>query len=157
MSRTNMIVAYIVMVAFAVGLYFGGVYINFPYLKMFFPSNSSMFESLKYIVYPCFFYLLIDLLFIRRNINGAFSSYITGMVLALIFKICVYYTIEGIVGYVVDYIEYIIYAISLGIIIYYRNKKITLLSNVSSVIVVIIIMIIIAIFSYFPSDLNIFI
>jgi hypothetical protein len=151
-----MVLAFIIMVVLAVGLYFGGIYIKTPYLKAFFPMNDSVFESLKLIIFPGFIYMIIDLFIIRRNVNGAFSSYISVILIAIVFKICTYYIIEGIIGYVLSFVEYIINAISISIIIFYRNKKITLLNNISSVIVLIIIMIIITVFSYFPSNLNIF-
>lgn len=156
MSRVNMIVAYIVIVFLGVGLYFGGRYLPYPYLKAILPCKDSMFESLKLIIYPSLIYMVIDLFIIRRNVNGAFSSYITGIIVAIVFKLTSYYTLYGIIGDVLPYIEYIIYGIAIGIILYYRNKKITLLNNLSSVIVLLILAIMLAVFSYFPSSLSIF-
>ena len=85
-----------------------------------------------------------------------FESYVSGLLISIIFYICSYYTYRGIVGNGYIYVDCLIFTISILMIYIFRYKKTTLLDSISSVVTIIIILLIFIVFSYYPNDLSIF-
>lgn len=155
MSKVNLIIGYIVVCTLGVLSHFAFDFIKIDYLKAVFPSNESIFEHLKLFIFPALLYMLVDIV-ITKNKTGILSSYISGIIVASIFMICSYYTYSGIVGQDNSIINILIFFICVGIIFFYRYKKITLFEGANSVIALIVFLLIIEIFSFYPTDINLF-
>jgi hypothetical protein len=100
--------------------------------------------------------MFIDIIIFKKNRKYAFESYISGLLTALVFYICSYYTYRGIVGSGLIYVDLVLFLISLSIIFVFRYKKTTLLDSISSVVTLIIIILILIVFSFYPAELSIF-
>lgn len=155
MSKLNLLIGYIAVCALGVGAHFAYDFFKIDYLKAIFPSNESIFEHLKLIIFPSMLYMLADWLF-SKNKTGIFSSYISGIIVASVFMICSYYTYSGIVGKDISYVNIAIFFICIGIIFYYRYKKIALFEGANSAIAWVIFLLIIEIFSFYPTDIGLF-
>ncbi len=151
----NLIIGYIVVAVLGVLAHFAFDFFKMDYLKAVFPSNESIFEHLKLIIFPTLIYLFIDLI-ISKEKNGIFSSYVSGIIVASIFMICSYYTYSGIIGKDIPWVNILIFFICLMIIFYYRYKKTTLFDGANSVVAIVVFLLIIEIFSFYPTNINLF-
>lgn len=154
--KINIIVGYIVVVILGILFHYSYDYFDIPSLKVIFPQNESIFEHLKLLFYPVIIYMIIDLLIIRKYNELAFRSYITGLFLALLFTIASFYTYSGMIGNNFLFVDILIFLISILIVFYYRYKKITLFSGLSSILVFVILFGMMIIFTYYPSNINFF-
>lgn len=128
---------------------------NLSFLKFIFPYNESIFEHLKLIVFPSIIFMIFDIIF-SKNRGGIFSSYASGIIVSCVFMITAYYTYSGIIGKNIDFVNIIIYFFCVIIVMYYRMKKITLFDGANSVIAFIILLLLIEIFTFYPTDINLF-
>lgn len=155
MSKINLVIGYIVVCVLGVLSHFAYDFFKIEYLKAIFPSNESIFEHLKLFIFPSIIYMLADCLF-SKNKDGILSSYISGIIVASIFMICGYYTYSGIIGKDISYVNIAIFFVCVGIVFYYRYKKIALFEGANSAIAWIIFLLIIEIFSFYPTDIGLF-
>ena len=93
------------------------------------------------------------MLSIRSNI---FASYTSGIIVASIFMIASYYTYSGIIGRNIDWVNILIFFLCVAIIFFYRYKKITLFDGSNSVIALIVFLVIIEVFTFYPTNINLF-
>lgn len=155
MKKLNLIIGYFVVATLGVLSHFAFDFFKIDYLKAIFPANESIFEHLKLIIFPSLFYMVVDMLITKQK-NGIFSSYVSGIIVASIFMICSYYTYSGIIGEDNAIINIIIFFVCVMLIFYYRYKKITLFDGANSVIALIVFLLIIEIFTFYPTDINLF-
>lgn len=154
--KTQIIVSIVTTLILIIGLYFLGIYVEIEFLKPILPKSLSVFDTTKLIIIPIIIYMFIDIIMFKKNRKYAFESYISGLLTALVFYICSYYTYRGIVGSGLIYVDLVLFLISLSIIFVFRYKKTTLLDSISSVVTLIIIILILIVFSFYPAELSIF-
>ena len=122
-----------------------------------FPMNESIFEHTKLIIVPMLLYFCLVLLFRIEDKKKIFSSFVTAILSGILIIVSGYYTYSGILGYDVDWINIIIFFISVisSFIIIYKKK--TLFDFTNSVVVLGILLILMTLFSYYPLDIAFFI
>lgn len=156
MKTKTLIIGLAVVSVLGVLFHFAYDFFKISYLKAVFPSNESIFEHLKLIIFPTLLFIPIDYFLSKNNRINLLSSYISGIIVACVFMISSYYTYSGIIGFDVAWVNIIIFFISVIIIFIYRYKKIALFDGANSAIAFIILLIIIEIFSFYPTNLGIF-
>lgn len=154
-----------------------GVLLHFAYdfsnknmiVGLFTPINESTWEHLKLLFFPALLCMLIGLYLIKRPvnatplyINGFFISIIAGMVSIVV----LFYTITGIIGTNIDWINIAIYfiaAIILYALFYYTQihctDSIILNSNnymLLSITAFVIIILLFFLFTILPPDIGLF-
>ena len=154
MKLRYFIISYVVVCLFGVFSHFAYDILDFPFLKVIFPTNESIFEHLKLIVFPALFFTIFDVLYSKDK--DAFKIDIFGLLVALIFLIMSYYTYSGIIGKNIDFMNILLFLISFLIFFIIRYKKITPFGKTNSVIVLIIIILLIEIFTFKPLNIPFF-
>ncbi|MCI5582779.1 MAG: DUF6512 family protein [Anaeroplasma sp.] len=154
MKKINLVIAFIVISALGILFYFMYDWIGLPFLKALFPSNESIFEHLKLIIFPSLIYMGIEKIIFKDE--SIFSSYVSGIIVSAITMIASYYTYSGIVGADIPVVNIIIFFVCVSIVLFYRYKKISIFDNMNSVIAFVILLCIIEIFSFYPPDINLF-
>lgn len=154
MKLRYFIISYVVVCLFGVFSHFAYDILYFPFLKVIFPTNESIFEHLKLIVFPALFFTIFDVLYSKDK--DAFKIDIFGLLVALIFLIMSYYTYSGIIGKNIDFMNILLFLISFLIFFIIRYKKITPFGKTNSVIVLIIIILLIEIFTFKPLNIPFF-
>ncbi len=130
-------------------------FFKIDFLKAIFPSNESIFEHTKLIIFPTLIYMVIDYI-ISKDKKNMLSSYLAGIIVGVVFMISSYYTIFGIIGKDFAWVNILIFFISIGIVLYYRYKKITLFDGANNVIALIILLAIVEVFSFYPANIAFF-
>lgn len=146
---------YLLACIIGIGFHYAYDLLNIPYLKAIFPSNESIFEHTKLIIFPCILVMLLDLIIYKKR-NFVFSSYISGIIVAIVFMISAYYTYSGIIGANYMAVDIALFFISILIVFIYRYKKITLFEGANSVIAFVILIILVELFTFYPADINLF-
>lgn len=129
----------------------------YNYIPIFiFPKNESIFEHLKLILYPFLIYIGASLFFVKEHRQTYFSYLLGGMVVAMVFTIVCYYTYSGFIGKNIDFINILIYFISvfIGFLLAYL-KKIPLGSS-NSILYLLLIFVLFIIWTYYPPNLAFF-
>lgn len=154
MKIKHFIIFYIIIGAIGVLFHFVYDLLNIPILKVFFPSNESVFEHLKLILFPVIIFMFLDKLLLKEQ---TFKVNVFGIIIAMCTIIVLYYTYTGIIGKNFGFIDILIYFIALFIFFYIRYKKITPFETTNSVIAFIIILIFIEVFTFYPLNIPFFI
>ena len=154
MKLKYFVISYVVVALLGVLFHFAYDILDFPFLKVIFPTNESIFEHTKLIVFPALLFTVFDILY--SNEEKALQINIFALLVALIFLIMAYYTYSGIIGKNIDFINIALFFISFIIYFYIRYKKITPFDKTNSVIILIIIILLIEIFTFKPLDIPFF-
>lgn len=128
----------------------------YDYVPIFiFPKNESIFEHTKLIIIPMLIYYLIVIMFKFDKVK-LFCLFVKAILIGILVVVSCYYTYSGMLGYNVDFINIIIYFISVlaMFIVIYKEK--TLFDFTNSVVVLIIILLAMIIFTYYPIDIAFF-
>ena len=84
----------------------------YDYLPIFiFPKNESIFEHTKLIIIPMLIYLFI-VIFCVENKKKIFASFISAILIGVFITVVSYYTYYGMLGFSVDWLNIVIYFIS---------------------------------------------
>lgn len=156
LKKLLLIIPYAIVCGLGILSHYAYDFFRMDALKAIFPSNESIFEHLKLFIFPSFLYMIFDIL-ISKNKERIFSSYVSGNIVASVFLISAYYTYSGIIGKSISLVNILIFFICVFIIFFYRYKRITLFDGANSVIAFIIFILIIEIFSFYPTNINLFI
>ena len=107
MKKINLVIAFIVISALGILFHFMYDWIGLPFLNALFPSNESIFEHLKLIIFPSLIYMGIEKIIFKDE--SIFSSYVSGIIVSAITMIASYYTYSGIVGADIPVVNIIIF------------------------------------------------
>ena len=135
------------------GVIFHFIYDYFP--MFIFPKNESIFEHTKLIIIPMLVYLFV-IIFCVNNKKKIFVSFISSILIGVLITIILYYTYYGILGFGVDWVNIVIYFISVFSMFYYIYKNKTLFGFTNSVVIVIILLVFLFIFTYYPLNIAFF-
>lgn len=128
----------------------------YDYLPIFiFPKNESIFEHTKLIIIPMLIYLFI-VIFCVENKKKIFASFISSILIGIFITVVSYYTYYGMLGFSVDWLNIVIYFISVFSMFYYIYKNKTLFGFTNSVVIIIIILILLFVFTYYPLNIGFF-
>ena len=128
-----------------------------------FPVNESIWEHLKLIFYPALIYFTAEWLIKKQNNENNISSIAISIFCGMFTTVFLYYLYSGILGYNVDFLNILIFFISIIALIRKRNKIINSEKHNDSNTKIILVMALIltallfAVWSYNPPHLGIFI
>lgn len=136
---------------------------NIWFLGLFFPVNESIWEHLKLIFFPALSYFLIEYFTSERKPNNYIYSAFCGIFYGIISIIVLYYTISGVLGKNIDFVNIIIFFVAVIITICKRNKNILNATEFSKfkkytlITFTVIFTVLFFFWSYYPPRLSIFI
>ena len=127
----------------------------------FFPVNESTWEHLKLLFFPYVVYGLVEWVYIGKNYHGFAFSKLSGVLSGMAFIVVSFYTYTGILGYSIDFINILIYLISVVIAFCVSFKqlsddKLRLMFKTPSIIMLAAIALIFVIFTSNPPKINLF-
>ena len=91
-------------------------------IGMFFPVNESTWEHLKLLFFPTLIYSLIEYFKNKEAFQNYFPALLLSVYKGMIIIITLFYTVKGILGFNVDFINILIYYIGVGCTIIQKNK-----------------------------------
>lgn len=88
----------------------------------FFSINESTWEHLKLLFFPTAVFSLIEYSFVKKEIKNYAAAVTISVVVGMISIITLFYTYSGVLGYTIDFINIIIFYISIIIMLIVKNK-----------------------------------
>ncbi|MBR6509094.1 MAG: hypothetical protein IKT38_00620 [Clostridia bacterium] len=135
---------------------------NMMLLGLVFPINESVWEHLKLVFFPSLIYFFIEYMLISKKAENYIPASISSIFKAMAFIVISFYTLNGIFGKVPDFINIIIYYVSVILMLVCRNRSIEYskqYSNITRLLLYFLTVVFTAlffIFSFIPPNLNIF-
>lgn len=133
------------------------------FVGLFFPVNESIWEHLKLIFFPSVIFFLIEYFSTKKTPQNYIEASIKGIFYGMLSVVAVYYTITGILGKNIDFINILIFFAAVFITVSVRNNIIarnTVFSKNKSIALYALCFLTALAFifwSYNPPNLNIFI
>ena len=128
----------------------------------FFSVNESTWEHLKLLFFPTVIYSVFEYTFLKEKPTNYIPAVVISLVCGMLTIVTLFYTINGILGYNIDFVNIAIYYISIIVMLIkrekiIREKKFSLsLFNWFFILVGLIIAISFVIFTYNPLSYGIF-
>ena len=88
----------------------------------FFPVNESTWEHLKLIFYPTVIYSIIDYFTLKEKPQNYIYATIQSIFYGMLTIVVLFYTYKGILGFNVDFLNILIFYISVIVVLSKRNK-----------------------------------
>lgn len=129
----------------------------------FFPVNESTWEHLKLIFYPTVLYSVIDFLTLKEKTENYIFATIQAILWGMLTIIVLFYTYTGVLGFNVDFLNILIFYISVVVVLNKRNqyildkKEYTEIQKIFLGVIFMAIIFLFAIFTIHHPNLNIFI
>lgn len=129
----------------------------YEFIPLFiFPMNESIFEHTKLIIVPMVIYLGIIMCLRIKEKKLIFSSFVTAILFGIMLVVSGYYTYSGILGYSVDWLNIVLFFLSVISSFWIIYKKKTLFGFTNSVAILLIILILMSVFSFYPLSIDFF-
>ena len=132
-------------------------------IGLFFPVSESIWEHLKLVFFPSLIYFLFEYFSSSKMPPNYIPAAIMGILCGMLSVVVLYYTITGVIGRNIDFINILIFFIAVIITVSKRNKIIgygTEYSKKSTTILLgtaFIFIVVFAFWSFLPPKLSIFI
>jgi len=136
---------------------------NNTVVGLFFPVNESIWEHLKLVFFPSLIYFLYEYFTSQEKPQNNIPATIKGVFGGMLSVVILYYTLTGVIGKNIDFINILIYFVAVIVTVCCRNKIIAEDREVSqskkSVLsgLFVITAFLFILWSYNPPSLNIFI
>ena len=129
----------------------------YEFIPLFiFPMNESIFEHTKLIIVPMVIYLGIIMCLRIKEKKLIFSSFVIAILFGIMLVVSGYYTYSGILGYSVDWLNIVLFFLSVISSFWIIYKKKTLFGFTNSVAILLIILILMSVFSFYPLSIDFF-
>ena len=159
-NRTRFIIRYLFVVLLGVFLHFAyELSGENPIVGLFALVSESVWEHLKLIFFPMLVLTLWDLTTTHKNNPCFLPSRTLGILAGFLFTIIVFYTITGILGFNVAWVNILIYLLAVVFAFWVEKKLCTKcppISIATSVAILVVLVILFFIFTIAPPDLGIF-
>ncbi len=135
---------------------------NNQLVGMFFPVNESTWEHLKLLFFPTLIYSLFEYIFSKEKPCNYLSSLAVSLLWGMGTIVVIFYTVRGVLGFNVDFINILIYFIAIISMLSKKNKLVKnkkLCSNLSfwsGVVIIALFTVFFVSFSFNPPQLGIF-
>lgn len=108
-----------------------GIFLHFAYqlsgenliVGLFATVNESIWEHLKLVFYPMLVLTLWDLFTTQSNDSQFLVSRTKGTLAGIVFVIVVYYTVTGIIGTNIDWINITVYLLAMAFVFWTERKS----------------------------------
>ena len=91
-------------------------------LGYFFAVNESTWEHLKLLFFPTVALSFIEYIFVKKEIKNYVPSVVISLIVGMLSIIVLFYSYKGFLGYGIDFINILIYYISVIIMLIVKNK-----------------------------------
>ncbi len=91
-------------------------------LGYFFPINESTWEHLKLLFFPTVLFSFIEYIFAKKEIKNYVASVVISLIVGMLSIIILFYSYKGFLGYGIDFINILIYYISIIVMLLVKNK-----------------------------------
>lgn len=91
-------------------------------LGYFFAVNESTWEHLKLLFFPTVVFSFIEYIFVKKEVKNYVPSVVISLIVGILSIIVLFYSYKGFLGYGVDFINILIYYISVIIMLIVKNK-----------------------------------
>ena len=91
-------------------------------IGFFFPINESTWEHLKLLFFPTVFYSFVEYFTFKEKPKNYISAVIISVMYGMIAIIVLFYTQKGILGYSIDFINILIYYISVAMMLSKKQR-----------------------------------
>ena len=131
-------------------------------LKFFFPINESIWEHLKLLFYPTLIFSAVDYLLQKEKTQNYIPATVIALLFGMVFIVVTHYVYYGIIGRNIDFINILLYFISVAVMLIKKAKIIKSekysykFFNSFFISVTLIIALLFAVFSVNPPPLGIF-
>lgn len=160
-NRTRIILRYLFVVLFGAFLHFAyELSGENPIVGLFALVNESVWEHLKLLFFPMLVLTLWDLFTTQRNNLCFLPARTLGILAGLAFIVVVYYTVTGILGFQLAWLNILIYLLGVAFAFLVEKKtshKCNTISVEVAIAILIILIILFFIFTFAPPALGIFI
>ncbi len=90
----------------------------------FFSVNESTWEHLKILFFPTVIFSFIEYLFVKKEIKNYIASVVISVIVGMLSIIILFYSYKGFLGFGIDFINILIFYISIVIMLVIKNKLI---------------------------------
>lgn len=160
-NHTRVFLRYLFVVLFGVFLHFAyELSGENPIVGLFALVNESVWEHLKLLFFPMVFLTIWDAVVSQRNNLCFLPARTIGILAGLIFIVVVYYTVTGIIGVNIAFVNILIYLLSVAYAFWIEKKRSRKCANLSitlSIGILILFVILFIIFTIAPPALGIFV
>ena len=136
---------------------------NNAFVGCFFPVNESIWEHLKLVFFPSLIYFSYEYFTSKTKPQNYIPATIKGIYYGMLTVVVSYYTVTGVIGKNIDFINILIYFVSVFVTVSYRNSVIANDKEFSKAKVGILIFVfaitalLFAVWGFNPPNLNIFV
>lgn len=160
-QRVQIIIRYLFVVISGTLLHFAYEYSNQNLFVGFFsPINESVWEHLKLIFFPMLLLTIWDYFSDPTKIKAIIPSRVAGIIAGFTFIIVIHYTVSGIIGKDIAWIDILIFLLAVAYA-FLTEKKVSINKNytnaTSATIILLVLVILFVIFTITPPVLGIFI
>ena len=159
-QRTHTFLRYIFVVALGVFLHFAyKLSGNNPVVGLFALTTESIWEHLKLIFYPMLLLTLWDLYIRQKNNLNFLPPRSIGILAGMIFTIVVFYTVTGVIGDIIAWVNILIYFLSVIFAFWIEKRTYAKSRNLSvfwSVFILLFLLALFIIFTLSPPDIGLF-
>lgn len=159
--RTRIILRYLFVVLLGVFLHFAyELSGENPIIGLFALVNESVWEHLKLLFFPMLVLTIWDLFTTHKNNLIFLPSRTIGILAGLAFTIITFYTIAGILGFNVAWINILIYLLSVAVAFWVEKKFLRNRTNLSvklAIAILILLIILFIVFTIVPPALGLFV
>lgn len=135
---------------------------NNAIIGMFFPVNESTWEHLKLLFFPTLIYSLGEYFLCKEKPQNYFPAIAISVFCGMLSIVVLFYTISGILGFNVDFVNILIYFIGVAVTVYKKNKLLknekfsSQNSNIISLMFIILLTVLFVFWSFNPPSLGVF-
>ena len=160
-QRTRIILRYLFVVLFGVFLHFAyELSGENPIVGLFAPINESVWEHLKLLFFPFLALTIWDLFTRHRNNPNFLPARTAGILSGLIFIVVAFYTITGVIGFPITWLDILLYLLSAALVFLVERRlqcHRCLFSVTTAIVILIILIVLFIVFTIAPPALGIFI
>lgn len=160
-NRTRVILRYLFVVLLGVFLHFAyELSGENPIVGLFALVNESIWEHLKLLFFPMLVLTLWDLFTTQKNNLCFLPARTLGILAGFAFIVVVFYTVTGILGFNVAWLNILIYLLGVAVAFWVEKKRYSCCNNISvkvAIAILILFIILFIIFTIAPPALGIFI
>lgn len=160
-NRTRIILRYLFVVLLGVFLHFAyELSGENPIVGLFALVNESVWEHLKLLFFPMLVLTLWDLFTTQKNNLCFLSARTLGILAGLAFIVVVFYTVTGILGFILAWINILIYLLGVAFAFWVEKKLCNRCNTISvklAIAILILFILLFIIFTIAPPALGIFI
>ena len=128
-QRTQLLLRYLFVVIFGTLLHFAYEYSNHNLFVGFFsPVNESVWEHLKLLFFPMLLLTIWDYFSNPTEIKSMIPSRVAGIIAGLAFIVVVHYTVSGILGKDIAWIDILIFLLAVAYA-FLTEKKVSVNKN----------------------------